>query len=82
MFNDENIYNGNQAERAKGPDSKNKRQEDWKKIVKKKLKDEEEKVIKESDKNDNRNVEIYKLFNDLQGISKEYVNPVSSIKTN
>ena len=52
---------------------KRKREEDqaWKKVVKRKLKDEVARVTKEEEASYQANSEMYALFNDLQGISKE-----------
>lgn len=52
---------------------KRKREEEvvWKKAVKRKIKEEEQRVIEEQEKGYQVNSEMYALFNDLQGISKE-----------
>ena len=52
---------------------KRKREEEavWKKAVKRKLKEEERRVTEEQENSHQVNSEMYALFNDLQGISKE-----------
>ena len=74
MLGNENYYTGNSHNIQNGQDVKRtKRQEEdeWKKEIKRKLKEEEAKLIGDEAKNDNKNVAIYKLLNDLQGISRE-----------
>lgn len=46
--------------------------QEWKKVVKRKIKDEEKRITDEEETSYQANRELYALFNDLQGISKEF----------
>jgi hypothetical protein len=48
--------------------------EAWHRNVIRKLEDEKKKISLEQDLHNKTNRELYSLFNDLQGISTEYVN--------
>jgi hypothetical protein len=55
-----------------GPRKRRREEEqEWKKAVKRKLKEEEGRVNSEEENSYQINSEMYALFNDLQGISKE-----------
>lgn len=59
---------------------KRKREEDeqWKKVVKRRIQEEDERVNQEEENSYRLNRELYSVFNDLQGISKEYRVPLLS----
>lgn len=74
MRNEKSIVEDILDERSTKDGSRKRRREEeqaWKKVVKRKLKDEDARIATEEETSCRANKELYALFNDLQGISKE-----------